>query len=108
MEQRKHEMGLLDLMGRPAFCAADGRIIQVNAAAAAFGLNADQEIFPLLATGQEEYAAFETGCLYLTLSLDGARMGASVTRLENYDVFCLEELSDSLRKMGKRIKVSYF
>ena len=102
MEQRKHEMGLLDLMGRPAFCAAGGRIIRVNDAAAAFGLAAEMELSSLLMTGGEEYDVFESGCLYLTLSLNGQRLGASVTRLEEYDVFCLEELSDSreLRAMA--------
>ena len=102
MEQKKHELGLLDLMGRPAFCVADGKLIQVNAAAAAFGLAPGLELAPLLLTGSEEYAAFQDGCLYLTLSLDGGRLGASVTRLAEYDVFCLEELTDSreLRAMA--------
>lgn len=102
MEQRKHEMGLLDLMDRPAFCVADGTITQINAAAAAFGLAPRMELAPLLANGSEEYTAFESGCLYLSLALDGARMGASVTRLEDFDVFCLEETEDNreLRAMA--------
>ena len=53
MEQRKHEMGLLDLMNRPAFCVAEGKITQVNAAAAAFGLAPQMELAPLLANGSE-------------------------------------------------------
>ena len=102
MEQKKHELGLLDLMGRPAFCVADGKLIQVNAAAADFGLAPGMELAPLLLTGSEEYADFQDGCLYLTLTLDGGRLGASVTRLADYDVFCLEELTDSreLRAMA--------
>ena len=102
MEQRKHEMGLLDLMNRPAFCVAEGKITQVNAAAAAFGLAPQMELAPLLANGSEEYDAFEDGCLYLSLALDGARMGASVRRMEDFDVFCLEETEDSreLRAMA--------
>ena len=102
MERKKHELGLLDLMGRPAFCVAGGKLIQVNAAAAAFGLAPEMELAPLLLTGSEEYADFQEGCLYLTLTLDGGRLGASVTRLADYDVFCLEELTDSreLRAMA--------
>lgn len=102
MEQNKHELGLLDLMGRPAFCVSEGKLIHVNAGAATFGLAPDMELAPLLLTGSEEYADFQEGCLYLTLCVDGGRMGASVTRLKDYDVFCLEELTDSreLRAMA--------
>ena len=102
MEQRKHEMGLLDLMDRPAFCVAEGKITQVNAAAAAFGLAPQMELAPLLANGSEEYTTFESGCLYLSLVLEGIRMGASVTRMDDMDVFRLEELDDNqeLRTMA--------
>ena len=95
MEQRNDCAGLLDLMARPAFCAAGGRVTRVNAQAAAFDITPGMELSGLLLTGAEEYAAFAGGCLYLTLSVAEQQLGAAVTRLADFDVFCLEELADS-------------
>ena len=95
MKQRNDTAQLLDLMARPAFCVTDGRVTRVNAQAAAYQITPGTEVSGLLLTGGEEYAAFEGGCLHLTLELSGQRLGASVTRLEEFDVFCLEELADS-------------
>jgi len=95
MEQRNDTAQLLDLMARPAFCVTDGKISRVNAQAAAYHIAPGTEISALLLTGGEEYAAFDGGCLHLTLELAGERLGASVTRLAEFDVFCLEELADS-------------
>ena len=102
MEQRNDTAQLLDLMARPAFCVTDGRITRVNAQAAAYNIDPGMDISALLLTGTEEYAAFDGGCLHLTLELSGERLGASVTRLAEFDVFCLEELTDSreLRAMA--------
>lgn len=94
MEQRNHEKGLLGLMGRPAFCAADGRVTQVNAEAASYHICPGMALEDLLLTGAEEYAALGDGSLYLTLTVNEARLDASVTRLEEYDVFCLEDPED--------------
>ena len=94
MEQRNHEKGLLRLMGRPAFCAADGRVTQVNAEAASYHIRPGMALEDMLLTGAEEYAALSDGSLYLTLTVDEARLDASVTRLEEYDVFCLEDPED--------------
>lgn len=95
MEQRNNAPQLLDLMARPAFCVSGGVITRVNAQAAAFGFAAGDPVAPLLLTGTEEYAALTDGCLYLTLSAREQPLGASVTRLAEFDVFCLEELADS-------------
>ena len=95
MEQRNDCAGLLDLMARPAFCAAGGRVTMVNAQAAAFDIAPGMALSGLLLTGAEEYAAFTGGCLYLTLSVSDQQLGAAVTRLADFDVFCLEELADS-------------
>ena len=95
MEQRNDCAGLLDLMARPAFCAAGDRVTMVNAQAAAFDIAPGMTLSGLLLTGAEEYAAFDGGCLYLTLAIGEQRLGAAVTRLADFDVFCLEELADS-------------
>lgn len=95
MEHNNDAAKMLDLMGRPAFCVSGGRITRVNAEAAGLGVCAGAALDALLRTGREEYSAFEGGCLYLTLSIGGEQLGASVTRMEEFDLFCLEELADN-------------
>ena len=95
MEHKNDAAKMLDLMGRPAFCAKDRTIIHVNAGAAGLGFAAGDDLEELVCTGWAEYTAFEGGCIYLTLSPAGERLGASVTRMDEFDVFCLEELADS-------------
>ena len=95
MEHKNDAAKMLDLMDRPAFCVQNGLITHVNAGAGALGFIPGEPLADLIRTGTHEYAAFTGGCLYLTLSLDGEPLGASVTRMEEFDVFCLEELADS-------------
>ena len=95
MEHNNDTARMLDLMGRPAFCVCGGQITRVNAGAAGLGFAAGTAVDGLIRTGKAEYEAFETGCLYLTLTLDGEPLGASVTRMDEFDLFCLEELADS-------------
>ena len=95
MEHNNDAAKMLDLMGRPAFCVTDNKIIHVNAGAAGLGFAEGDPLENLICTGGEEYAAFEGGCLYLTLTIGEERLGASVTRMDAFDVFCLEELADS-------------
>ena len=91
MDQFQNTLAMLDLMAQPAFCVCDGKIIKVNPAAAAFMIETGSGIEPLLLTGSEEYAAFQGGCLYLTLSLCGQHIGASVSRMQELDIFCIEQ-----------------
>ena len=100
--ERNNKIGMLDLMGRPAFCAAEGLVTRVNALAAAYHIAPGMQIADLLLTGTEEYAAFTGGCLHLTLSAGGQPLGASVNRVADCDVFCLEEDEDNreLRAMA--------
>ena len=102
MEEKKDTLGMLDLMIRPGFCVKENRIIKVNHAAEGLLLTPGSDIRPLLLTGEEEYAAFTDGCLYLTLNLSSHSCGASVTRMDGIDVFLLEQESDSseLRSMA--------
>lgn len=95
MEEFTDAMGMLDLIARPAFCVKDGMITKVNPAAAAHLIEAGTRIDTILQTGAEEYAAFTGGCLYLNLSVSGTSIGASVTRMQEFDVFCLEQDADN-------------
>lgn len=91
MEQFDHALGMLDLMTQPAFCVHGGKIIKTNSAAAAFLIETGVNIETVLHTGAEEYSQFTGGCLYLTLLLGGKKIGASVSRIQDFDVFCIEQ-----------------
>ena len=102
MEEKKDSFGMLDLMIRPGFCVKENIIIKVNQAAQGLLLSPGTDIFSLLLTGAEEYAAFSDGCLYLTLNLSRKGWGAVVTRMNDMDVFLLEQEEDmtELRSMA--------
>lgn len=99
---REDSFDVLDLIVQPAFSVKDGKIIQVNQSAAQRMILVGTEIMPMIATGSEEYAEFHEGCLYLTLDLFGQECGASVSKLNNTDIFVLENEADSaeLRTMA--------
>ena len=102
MEEKKDTLGMLDLVIRPGFCVKENQIIKVNQAAESLFITPGTDVRPLLLTGSEEYAAFTGGCLYLTLSLSSHSCCASVTRVDDIDVFLLEQESDNgeLRSMA--------
>ncbi len=91
MEMQNSNIPVLELLLRPAFYVADGRITQINQAAAPYLLNIGDEILPLLATGAEEYPSFQEGCLYLTLLIAEQRIEATVIALEHQHLFVLEQ-----------------
>lgn len=91
MAQSSDTLGMLDLMIRPGFCVKDNLIVKVNPAAESRQIKPGTSIGKLLATGKKEYGTFAGGCLYLTLDLYGQLCGASVTRIEDFDVFLLDE-----------------
>lgn len=90
MDNETLHIETLDLIVAPCFCVRDGRILQCNASAKRLPLPLGGELAPLLATGREEYAAFQGGSLYVTLDLSGTVFGAEVERRENLDFFLLE------------------
>ena len=94
MEQKQDKLAMLDLIIRPAFCVENGVIVRLNKAAEGLLLEAGTPVRSLLATGETEYAEFNGGCLYLTLALAGISQGASVVRMDGFDVFLLEDDGD--------------
>lgn len=88
------ENGMLDLLLRPGFFVKENEIVKANSAAESLLLVPGTDIRTLLLTGAEEYAAFESGCLYLKLKLSANGCGATVTRTQGYDVFVLDQESD--------------
>lgn len=91
MESFHNALEMLELMAQPAFCVRNNRIIKINSAAAGLLIEQDADIQQFLLTGIEEYAAFSGGCLYLTLSIARNKIGATVTRIQDFDVFSLEQ-----------------
>lgn len=94
MDRELDSLGMLDLMVRPGFCVKNGKIIKCNASALGIFLREGMEISPMLATGAAEYEEFSDGCLHLMLDLSGVKVGASVTRMGDCDIFILEEDSE--------------
>jgi len=94
MDDLNTTIGMLDLLVSPAFAVKDGKICRMNSAAKSCLISEEAEITPLLATGKEEYPAFQDGCLYLTLRLGDSALGASVTKVDGYDIFVIEQDED--------------
>lgn len=100
MEEKKEIYDLLDMMVQPVFFVKENRILRSNGAAKQLLLHEGTPILPLLETGSEEYAAFDGGCLYLTVSLGGQRVAASVRRMEDMDLFELDGEDSTLQAMA--------
>ena len=86
MERKESNSGMLDLILQPAFTVQDGVIAAVNDAAKAYFLEPGTPISRLLSTGQTEYRELSEGCLYLTLSIGSVPCGASVRKMEEFDM----------------------
>lgn len=95
MEQRSDGMQMLDFMIHPAFCVKNRIITKLNVPAAKLFLREGLSLDAILDSGAEEYAAFSSGMLCLTLSICGQRFGASVVRVGEEDVFTLDRQYES-------------
>jgi signal transduction histidine kinase len=82
---------MLDLIIRPAFAAIDGTIQYCNSAARQCMIPENTQVAQLLKDSEEQYRDFTGGCLYLTLWIEDQPFGASVTRMDGFDVFILDE-----------------
>ena len=91
MVQSNDSLGILDLMIHPGFCVKDNMIIRANPAAAALGITVDTPLRNFLSVGKKEYSDYAGGCLYLALEIHGRQYHAAVTRLEEWDIFLLDQ-----------------
>ena len=87
---------ILSLMISPAFSVCNGRITHCNDAAQRLLFHPGTQIQELLPSNSSEYAKFEQGCLYITLSHNDCSHSASVMRMGNEDIFVLDEDSDRI------------
>lgn len=90
MEKNKELRDWLNLLIRPGFYVEEGRITQVNAAAQGLLLEPGMDIGPLITSGLESYQNFQTGCLYVQLTLSGMAFHGCVTKDQAADVFILD------------------
>ena len=83
--------GWLNRFTCPGFAVKENKIVHCNPAAEALLLNPGTDVRELLMTGSEEYAAFQSGCLYLKLKLSARGWGASVSREGDFHIFLLDQ-----------------
>lgn len=93
MDIQNKSIPTLELFLRPAFCAVDGKITQINSLAAPYCLCVGDEVAPLLFTGVEEFYDFREGYLYLTLCIGGQKVDATVISSNGTHLFLLEQQS---------------
>lgn len=91
MEQLTDGTLMLELMLRPAFRVKNHTITGLNQSAAKLFLREGVSLDAILESGREEYDAFSGGMLCLTLNISGQRFGASVVRMDEEDVFLLDQ-----------------
>lgn len=96
METQRDIIGMLDLIHLPAFCVKNNQIVTANPAAEGRLICPGTDVRTLLHTGKEEYEAFQSGCLYLTLNELGGNCGCSVSRIGDYDVFVLDQEAEDI------------
>ena len=91
MDVQNDLQGWLNRFSCPAFSVKENIITACNHSAEALLLNPGMDIRDLLMTGADEYAQFDSGCLYLKLKLTPRGCGASVTREGDANLFLLDQ-----------------
>lgn len=95
MKKPNESMAMLDMFMHPVFRVKDGVICEVNSHAEQYQVTPGTQIKVLIAPNEEEYAAFEGGCLSLCVRIDGMDYIATVFRTDDGDVFHLQSTEES-------------
>ena len=95
MTTQKDSGKILDFLICPGFSVSDHIITEVNQAAAAMLLTPGTDVRSLLLTGEEDYAAFTGGCMYVTLNIGHDGWGAALIRRDGIDYFLLDQANQS-------------
>lgn len=85
---------ILSFITAPAFSVCDGIITHCNDAAQRILIPTDVQVTSVLPQNYTEYTEFKDGCLFITLKHNDRIYGASVTHVENGDIFVLDEDQD--------------
>ena len=94
MEIQKEMSGILELVPQSAFLVSENKVQLVNQAARQLLIEPGTPIEVLLEQNTEEYAAFEGGCLCLTLILSGCPVHSCVTRMGSTDLFVIDRAEE--------------
>jgi len=94
MERAEEIVMMLDQIPDPAFLVRDGIIVQVNPSASRLLIEHGHSVLELLATGTQEYTEYRDGYLALTLKIGSCVHSASVTRLNDCNLFVLNHEQD--------------
>ncbi len=94
MEKIEDLIVMLQQMPSPAFFVRDGLVTHCNSPALNQHIAVGTPIRDMLITGHQEYAAYENGCMYLTLRIQDRPCAASVNRMDDIHYFVLEEEAD--------------
>lgn len=89
MDTSNH-FSLLEMIEHPAFCVRDGIIIRANKAAQHKLFTEGTSVMDHLPKDGSAYQAFAGGHLYLNVTSTDITCGASVTRIEDFDLFVLD------------------
>lgn len=102
MEQLNNSTSMVDMFMYPVFRVKDNIIIEANQPAQQRQISVGSSVTDLLVTGHQEYAAFDGGCLSLSLSAGDITYIAAVIRCEESDLFHLrsEHISPELRTLA--------
>lgn len=91
-----NHFSLLELIEHPAFFVRDGIIFKANEAAKQKFFTEGSSVMRFLPNDGPAYQAFTDGCLYLNVVSSQITSGASVTRVEDFDLFVLDTESTKL------------
>ena len=91
MDTKQDLETMLQRIHSPAFLTCDGIITAVNQGAQARFLSVGTAVASILVTGQEEFADFQNGNLFLQISVAGSAYDCTVTHLDQFLLFTIEE-----------------
>lgn len=95
-----NHLSILDMIDQPAFCVRDGVILRANRSAQSHLFREGCQIADFLFQDAQAYADFQGGCLYLNVTSANITSGASVTRIEDFDLFVVDAERPQLEAFG--------
>lgn len=81
---------ILQWIAQPAFWVVNGIVSQVNSAASCCPILEGISVVSLIKTGHEEYAALESGSLFLAMQVGEQEWDACIHRMPDGDLFLME------------------
>lgn len=85
-----NHVSIIDMIERPAFCVQDGVIVRANKCANDHLFEVGKPVSDFLPVDSEAYEAFQGGYLYLNVTSAHVTSGATVTRIEDFDLFIVD------------------